>query len=464
MSPKKGGLNKGRGLEALFGGGTRKNVNAENDQDTINIEETDSNKAKDTVKNKAAKSNSSKKSGTAAAKKKSSSSVKTAKTEKAGTKSQKSKSAKNKTIESLQTDIDALDDLQIKESENEIQEKDLNYSEEQIEQTEQIDIPDQIKHTNLNDNSGLIGDSDQIEHTDLSDKIMDGPENSEQSESLAGNNASAADVNNENSGVMDVKITMIIPNAEQPRREFDDASIEELAESIKIHGVLQPLLVQKKGKYYEIIAGERRWRAAKLVGLKEVPVIVRDYTPRQTLEISLIENIQRQDLNPIDEAFAYKRLLEEFSLTQAEVAKRVSKSRAVITNAMRLLKLEPRVQRMLIDNLITTGHARALLSIEDEELQFELANKIASEGLNVRETEKMINNLKKRPVIRAPKDKVQLESVYAPIEEQLKQLLGTKVQLHPKRSGKGTIEIEYYSGEDLERLVDLLSRSGEDHA
>ena len=261
---------------------------------------------------------------------------------------------------------------------------------------------------------------------------------------------------------VEVRTSLIIPNSEQPRREFDEASLEELAESIKIHGVLQPLLVQKKGKYYEIIAGERRWRAAKMVGLKKVPVIVRDYTPRQTLEISLIENIQRQDLNPIDEAYAYKRLLEEFSLKQADVAKRVSKSRATITNALRLLKLDERVQRLLVDNVITTGHARALLSIEDGEIQFEIANRIATEGLNVRDTEKLINNLKKQPVQRKRTDTIQMSSVYAPIEEQLKQVLGTKVTLHPKRSGRGSIEIEYYSGEDLERILDLLNRSGEE--
>jgi len=260
---------------------------------------------------------------------------------------------------------------------------------------------------------------------------------------------------------IEIRISQIIPNTEQPRKEFDDASLGELSESIKLHGVLQPLLVQKKGKYYEIIAGERRWRAAKLAGLKKVPVIIREYTPQQTLEISLIENIQRQDLNPIDEALAYKRLLEEFSLKQADVAKQVSKSRATITNALRLLKLDPRVQRMLIDNLISTGHARALLSVEDPDLQFEIANRIATEGLNVRDTERMISNLKKQPVQRKKTDDIQMSSIYTPVEEQLKQILGTKVSVHPKRSGKGTIEIEYYSGEDLDRIIDLLSRNGE---
>ena len=259
----------------------------------------------------------------------------------------------------------------------------------------------------------------------------------------------------EKSGETIVKITQVEPNSEQPRKDFDEDALLELADSIKQFGVLQPLLVQKKNDYYEIIAGERRWRAAKLAGLKEVPVLVREYTEQEVVEISLIENIQRENLNPIEEAMAYKRLLKEFNLKQDEVAERVSKSRTAVTNSMRLLKLNERVQQMIIDDMISTGHARALLAIEDEEQQYMLANKIFDEKLSVRETEKLVKALK-NPKKEEKKPEVENQFVYANLEEQMKSLIGTKVSVHAKANGKGKIEIEYYSPDDLERIYELL--------
>ena len=257
------------------------------------------------------------------------------------------------------------------------------------------------------------------------------------------------------SGEILVKINQVEPNREQPRKEFDEDSLMELADSIKQFGILQPLLVQKRKDYYEIIAGERRWRAAKIAGIKEVPIIIRDYTDQEIVEISLIENIQRENLNPIEEAMAYKRLLEEFHLKQDEVAERVSKSRTAVTNSMRLLKLSPRVQQMIVDDMISTGHARALLAIDDEEQQYQLANRIFDEKLSVRETEKLVKALK-NPKKEVKKQKPEHTFVYDNIEEQMKNIIGTKVSVNPKANGKGKIEIEYYSEEELERIYDLI--------
>ena len=256
-------------------------------------------------------------------------------------------------------------------------------------------------------------------------------------------------------GEMMIKINQVEPNRDQPRREFDEDSLMELADSIKQFGILQPLIVQKKKDYYEIIAGERRWRAAKLAGVKEVPVIVKEYTDQEIVEISLIENIQRENLNPIEEAMAYKRLLEAFDLKQDEVAERVSKSRTAVTNSMRLLKLSDRVQQMIIDDMISTGHARALLAIDDEEQQYMLANKIFDEKLSVRETEKLVKALK-NPKKEVKKQKLEHTFVYQNIEEQMKNIIGTKVSVNAKANGKGKIEIEYYSEEELERIYDLI--------
>ena len=257
------------------------------------------------------------------------------------------------------------------------------------------------------------------------------------------------------SGEILVKINQVEPNREQPRKEFDEDSLMELADSIKQFGILQPLLVQKKKDYYEIIAGERRWRGAKIAGIKEVPIIVKEYTNQEIVEISLIENIQRENLNPIEEAMAYKRLLEEFSLKQDEVAERVSKSRTAVTNSMRLLKLSPRVQQMIVDDMISTGHARALLAIDDEEQQYQLANRIFDEKLSVRETEKLVKALK-NPKKEKKNQKIEHTFVYNNIEEQMKNIIGTKVIVNPKANGKGKIEIEYYSEEELERIYDLI--------
>lgn len=254
-----------------------------------------------------------------------------------------------------------------------------------------------------------------------------------------------------------VKITRLEPNRDQPRRNFDEDALQELADSIKQFGLLQPILVQDRKDHYEIIAGERRWRAAKLAGLKEVPVIIRNYSEQEILEISLIENIQREDLNPIEEAQAYRRLLTEFHLKQDEVAERVSKSRAAVTNSIRLLKLGDRVQQMVISDMISTGHARALIGIEDEEEQYNLAQKIFDEKLSVREVEKLVKNLHKPPKPKKLDDKA-LQAIYQDIEEKLKQRLSTKVSVSSKGEGAGKIEIEFYSHEDLERLLELLGR------
>ncbi len=252
-----------------------------------------------------------------------------------------------------------------------------------------------------------------------------------------------------------VKITKVEPNREQPRKFFDEDALQELADSIKQFGLLQPILVQDRESYYEIIAGERRWRAAKLAGLKEVPVIIKNYTEQEIVEIALIENIQREDLNPIEEAQAYKKLLTEFNLKQDEVAERVSKSRAAVTNSIRLLKLSDKVQQMVIGDMISTGHARALLAIDDQEEQYNLAQRIFDEKLSVREVEKLVKNLHKVPKAKKASDKT-LEAIYQDIEEKLKQKLGTKVAISAKGEGAGKIEIEFYNHEDLDRLIDMM--------
>ena len=258
-----------------------------------------------------------------------------------------------------------------------------------------------------------------------------------------------------------VKITQVEPNREQPRKNFDEDALQELADSIKQFGLLQPILVQDRKTHYEIIAGERRWRAAKLAGLKEVPVIIRDYTDQEIVEISLIENIQREDLNPIEEAQAYKRLLTEFNLKQDEVAERVSKSRTAVTNSMRLLKLCDEVQQMIIDDMLSTGHARALISIEDPEQQYTIAQKIFDEKLSVREVEKLVKDLNKpeKPKKESNKEDKSLDIIYEAIEEKLKQSLGTKVEISSKGNGAGKLEIEFYNHDDLDRIIELLSKS-----
>lgn len=255
-----------------------------------------------------------------------------------------------------------------------------------------------------------------------------------------------------------VKLTAVEPNRDQPRKNFDEDALLELAESIKQFGLLQPILVQERDGYYEIIAGERRWRAAKIAGLKEVPVIIKNLTDQEIVEISLIENIQREDLNPIEEAQAYKRLLNEFHLKQDEVAERVSKSRTAVTNSMRLLKLCDEVQQMVVNEMITTGHARALLSIEDPEEQYMIAQKVFDEKMSVREVEKLVKNLHKPEKPKKVENK-SLEVIYQNIEEKLKESLGTKVSISSKDNGAGKIQIEFYDHDDLDRLMEYIIKN-----
>lgn len=257
------------------------------------------------------------------------------------------------------------------------------------------------------------------------------------------------------SGETKLKITQVEPNREQPRKKFEEDALIELSESIKQVGILSPILVKKRDDYYEIIAGERRWRAAKMAGLKEVPVIIKDYTDQEILEVSLIENIQRERLNPIEEAIAYKKLIEEFKLKQDEVAERVSKSRTAVTNSMRLLKLDERVQKMVIDEMLSTGHARCLIGIEDKEIQYSLATKVFDEKLSVRETEKLVKSLEKKK-IDTKKKKDNYDFLYKDIADKMASVMGTKVNINPKANGKGKIEIEYYSSEELDRIMELI--------
>lgn len=255
-----------------------------------------------------------------------------------------------------------------------------------------------------------------------------------------------------------VKITQIEPNKSQPRKQFDEDALQELADSIKQYGVLEPLIVTKKGKFYEIIAGERRWRAARLAGVKEVPVVIREYTDREIMEISLIENIQREDLNPIEEALAYESLINEYSLTQEEVAEKVSKNRSTIANSLRLLKLCDEVRQMIIEDKLTTGHARALIPIEGAELQTEAANFIFDNKLSVRDTEIYIKKLLSIP--KESKENIvatnDLSIFYNDIESRLKDILGAKIAIKSKNNDKGKIEINYYSQDELERITEML--------
>jgi ParB family chromosome partitioning protein len=265
------------------------------------------------------------------------------------------------------------------------------------------------------------------------------------------------EISNKKQGIVTLNINKVEPNREQPRRQFDEDLLQELADSIKQYGIIQPLLVTKKDNYYELVAGERRWRAAKLAGLQEVPVIIKGYSSQEILEVSLIENIQRENLNPIEEAFAYQKLIDCFKLKQDAVAEKVSKSRSTIANSMRLLNLDKRVQAMIIDEMISSGHARALLAIKDNELQYNTANKIFDEKLNVRETEKLIKQLLNPKKLKEKKSQDELEPVYREVEEKFQEILGTKVMINRKNNKKGKIEIEYYSDDEFERIIELIS-------
>ena len=323
-----------------------------------------------------------------------------------------------------------------------------------IENTENI-VNESIKSENINTDIAVEAVSDLPDPDEVlspeEEPIAAGKSSSEF-------DGSAAQVSNE---PLMVPISQIEPNRGQPRRNFDEDSLQELADSIRQFGVIQPLIVQKKEDYYEIIAGERRWRASKIAGLRKLPVIVKEYTPRQVMEISLIENIQREDLNPIEEANAYRRLMEEYHLRQDEVAERVSRSRAAVANSVRLLNLDQRVQDMVVSEMLTTGHARALLALSDPEVQYTTAQRVFDEKLSVREVERLVRQLNAgpaAPVKSAVSDT--LRAVYDGMTEQMRASLGTKVSIHPRSPQKGRIEIEYYSSDELDRLFALLQNPG----
>ncbi len=275
--------------------------------------------------------------------------------------------------------------------------------------------------------------------------------------------AKAAEEMDEKGRILMLKLDLVQPNKEQPRKTFDEEKINELAESIKNYGVLQPLLVQKNDSFYEIIAGERRWRAAKAAGLKEVPAVLKEYSKQEAMEISLIENVQRADLNPIEEALGYRQLIDEFGLTQEEIAVRVAKSRTAITNTMRLLKLDEQIQNMLVQGVITSGHARALLSLEDTQMQLKAAKEILDKKLSVRETERLVKRLQKEASGEKNEEKKKdktLALIYQDLEDRMKSVMGTKVSIHNKDKNKGRIEIEYYSEAELERIVEMIESIG----
>ena len=288
-------------------------------------------------------------------------------------------------------------------------------------------------------------------------------ENKEETEKKAKAEAKAAEEMDEKGRILMLKLDLVQPNKEQPRKTFDEEKINELAESIKNYGVLQPLLVQKNDSFYEIIAGERRWRAAKAAGLKEVPAVLKEYSKQEAMEISLIENVQRADLNPIEEELGYRQLIDEFGLTQEEIAVRVAKSRTAITNTMRLLKLDEQIQNMLVQGVITSGHARALLSLEDTQMQLKAAKEILDKKLSVRETERLVKRLQKEASGEKKEEKKKDETlalIYQDLEDRMKSVMGTKVSIHNKDKNKGRIEIEYYSEAELERIVEMIESIG----
>ena len=274
------------------------------------------------------------------------------------------------------------------------------------------------------------------------------------------NNPPKANSENENEAAVDfmVPISKVEPDREQTRKFFNEDALQELAESIKQYGVFQPLLVQKEKDYYKIIAGERRWRAAKIAGLKEIPVIVKELSDQEIAEIQLIENIQREDLNPIEIAEGYRQLIDKYGFTQDELAEKISKSRTAITNTLRLLKLDERVRQMIVDELISTGHARAILSIEDSDKQYEFAQKIFDEKMSVRDVEKAIKNMQKDPKVKKDNQKIdkRTEAIYHSLEENMKQIMGTKVTIQAKNGNQGKVEIEYYSQDELDRIVNMI--------
>lgn len=271
--------------------------------------------------------------------------------------------------------------------------------------------------------------------------------------------SNSSEEKNENKTEILININKIEPNKDQPRKHFDEDALIELSESIKQHGIISPIIVKKRDGYYEIVAGERRWRAAKIAGLKEVPVIIRDFTEQEILEIAIIENVQREDLNPMEEALGYQQLLEQFNLKQDEVAEKVSKSRTAIANSLRLLKLDKRVQQMVRDELIQAGHARALLGIQDLDKQYEFAQEVFDKKMNVRDVEKEVKKLQKGKKVDVKPEVNEKEinnALYNELEENLKSIIGTKINILPKDKNAGKIEIEYYTKDDLDRIVELI--------
>lgn len=272
----------------------------------------------------------------------------------------------------------------------------------------------------------------------------------------------------EQDGMLIVKLSRIQPDPDQPRKNFDEEKLNELAESIRTYGMISPIVVKKRGALYEIVAGERRWRAARIAGLKEIPVVIKEVDEKTSRELSIIENIQRDDLNAVEEARAYQSLIEEYGLTQEEVAARVAKNRSTITNSLRLLKLEPEILTLLQDGKITQGHARALLAVEDPELRKKIAEKCTKENLSVREIETLV---KLDKLSKAKKEKKfspeaqelrRLKVIYKDLERKMKTKLGTKVSIVPKNTERGTLEIEYYSQDDLDRIFMILNSSRND--
>lgn len=327
-------------------------------------------------------------------------------------------------------------------------------------------IPQKIETEEKKEKSAEEQAAETVSSTKSVKSVKNNANNADNKEDKAADKKTVQEIELEEdakTGSVTIRLSQVVPNKEQPRKAFDEEAIDELAASIKQFGVLQPLLVQKKGNYYELIAGERRWRAARKAGLTEVPVIIRDFTDQETMEISLIENIQRENLNPIEEAEAYKRLLDEFHLTQEEVAKRVSKSRTAVTNSMRLLKLCDGVREMVISSELSMGHARALLAIENPAKQLELAQLVVKKKMSVRDTEKLVKKTLK-PVKTERKGSVlddQIATAFADISRQLTEKIGTKVSVQTKDGKKGKIEIEYYSNEDLERILEMLGQEPE---
>ncbi|MEE3419872.1 MAG: ParB/RepB/Spo0J family partition protein [Lachnospiraceae bacterium] len=336
------------------------------------------------------------------------------------------------------------DDFEASEEEN------ISFGEDNQNNSEENGVPS--RDTAFPDSHGEQAESDDISHAPSYEEIETGKQ---KTDSPASDRQSSEEPGQES--VVSMKISMVEPNKDQPRKYFDDAAIEELADSIGKFGIISPLLVQKKDGYYEIIAGERRWRAAQKAGLREIPVIIKDFTSQEAVEVSLIENIQREDLNPIEEAKAYDRLLSEYGLNQEEIAGRVSKSRSAVANSMRLLKLDLEIQRMVEMGSLTEGHARALLGISDPQLQKEAAQQVINNKLSVRQTEKLVKDLAKKPTVSRKKEKdAEKEAELSRFAESLKTTLGTKVSIRESGKNKGKIEIEYYSNDELERIYALL--------